>query len=323
MEPGIYQGAPDDRDSKKSIPARIIRTMKSDSEEAIKNQKETTVSIAIAEKKKQEKALTETLEKNKTTLQKTQSSPKRIGRFLIILAILFVIAILVLSYLFILPKIRAIKLPQISIPSFGTSAPIATTTETAVLSFAPSIIPIQSETRLDSTHKEQMFVEIAKETRQGLPPGEIKNLYITENNDDVPVAIITNKLLSLANVSVPDILARSLEKKFMMGLFGDPDREAVPFFILKVSGHDTGLAGMLEWEATLPRFFDSMFGVNINDEIIKNMSFTDVVVAGEDARYFQSRLGGTIVYAFANKNTIVMAGSKTTLESILPLAAKN
>ena len=54
FEPGIYQGVPG-APKQVSIPKppRLIRTMKLDMEEAIKEQHETSVSIAIAEEKKQ------------------------------------------------------------------------------------------------------------------------------------------------------------------------------------------------------------------------------------------------------------------------------
>jgi len=110
----------------------------------------------------------------------------------------------------------------------------------------------------------------------------------------------------------------------MAGFWGEQNDSSVPFVILKVSSNETGIAGMLDWEAALPHFFETIFSFNaniVNDKRLP-VRFRDEVVRGRDARILSNSSSNTIAYAFVNSNTIVIAGSRSALESIIPLAGK-
>ena len=327
LEPGVFQGRPDIPESEKVVPPRLIRTMKSDVAEAIKNQNETTVSIAIAEEKKK------AVSRAESSTLKTQSgpsapAPRPFGRIIIVIIVLLIITGFGLAYVFVLPKFSAIKLPSITIPSFGAPKDITTATTTEVVvapTLAPSLIPAQSEKLFNITTKtrEQIFAEIMSEMKQGLSAGSIKNLYFEESVATEPTAISANRLFVFADISAPEILGRSLEKPFMVGFWGEENWGATPFVVLKVSGYDTGFAGMLEWEKNLPRAFDAMFGTKVDSGVASKNKFQDIVVLERDARAIETPLGGGIAYAFANDDTIVIAGSQTALEALIAVAGKN
>lgn len=331
LESGVFQGTPDiakkEKNSESSAP-RIMRTMKSDADEAIKRQNETSVSIAVAEQKKQEKMRAEsTATKQQTQGGPLSPAPKPIGRVIVVIVLLIIITALGLAYVFVLPKLGAIQLPKISIPSFGKPAPAtptATTTE-PVLSLAPSLIPTQSEKRFNITNqtRTQVLADITAEMKLETPSGSVKNLYFTEGSDASSIAIPASRLLSFAGISAPEILTRSLEKTFMAGFLGENNGNSTPFVILKVSSYETGLAGMLEWETTVPRSFDSIFGTKTVGTATSTARFRDIVVLGKDARSTNVVAGDTLSYVFANQNTIVIAGSKTALETLIPIAGKN
>lgn len=326
LVPGVYQGAPGTIQRAENIEPsapRIIRTMKSDADEAIKRQNETAVSIAIAEEKKRAEVVASKQAQNKAV----SSAPKPVGRALVVVVILLICTALGLAYVFVSPKLGAIKLPKISIPSFGkpagTTSSVSITPATASLAY--SLIPAQSEKRFDINKQTpaQIFSAIPLEQEY---PESIKNLYFTETAGATSTEISANRFLTFAKLQAPEILTRSLEKQFMAGIFEEsmqtnPNGRATPFLILKVSSYETGLAGMLEWEASLPRGFDTIFGTKVANPA--NTKFRDVVILGKDARILEGAGGNTIAYTFANKNTIVLAGSRTALEKLLPLAAKN
>lgn len=324
FEPGVFQGTPEDFNSKEIAPPRLIRTMRSDVADAIKNQNETSVSIAIAEEKK--KAISRADGGTpQTQTENTPPAPKPIGRIIVIMIVIIVIAALGLAYVFVLPKLGGIKLPTISIPAFPslskprTNGVTATTTE-SVVQLAPSLIPSQSEKRfnISTQTREKTLDRVADEMKQGVSSGSIKNLYF-EEGATAPVSISANRLFIFADISAPEILTRSLEKPFMVGLWGEENWGATPFVILKVSSYDTGFAGMLEWEKTLPDFFGSLFGSKMSNRTSAT-KFHDLVVLGKDARAIDFPFGGTIAYMFADENTIVITGSVKALETLLPLA---
>lgn len=325
LEPGVFQGRPDIPELEKVVPPRLIRTMKSDVADAIKNQNETTVSIAIAEGKKQAVARAES-GATKTQTEPSAPAPKPHGRIIIVIVALLVITALGLAYVFILPKFGAIKLPSITIPSFGTSkdTATATTTEVAVApTLAPSLIQAQSEKRFNITTqtREQIVAEVAMEINHEIASGSIKNIYFEESAATEPVAVSVNHFLNFMKFSAPGFLARSLEKSFMTGFWGEENLSSTPFIILKVSDYDTGLAGMLEWEDTFSRSFYTLFGMDSGVNIPKT-KFRDIIVLGRDARLLDIP-SGTITYAFANQNTVIITGSRTALEALLAVAGKN
>lgn len=327
FEPGVFQGTPEDFDSKEVAPPRLIRTMRSDVANAIKNQNETSVSIAIAEEKKKAVARAGAVP-TEEQLENLPPAPKPHGRTVVIMIVLLVIVALGTAYVFVLPKLGAIKLPTISIPAFPSlSKPRATgttaTTTELTMQLATSIIPAQTEKlfNISTQKREQILAGVADEMKQGVSSNAIKNLYF-EEGATAPIAISANRLFIFADIGAPEILTRSLEKPFMVGLWGEETWGATPFVILKVSGYDTGFAGMLEWEKTLPDFFGSLFGSKINGKTSAT-KFHDIVVLGKDARALDLPFGGAIAYAFANQDTIVMAGSVKALETLLPLASKN
>lgn len=324
LEPGVFQGTPASaqkpKDDTPSAP-RIMRTMKSDETDAIKRQNETSVSIAIAEEKKKAQKQAEVAQ---STKEKTAPpAPERIGRVFIVVGLVFVSIIVVLAYIFILPKFKNITTPTIPAPVFSKTASSTSLPATPKIEpLAPSIILAQHEKRFNISKEmpTQIFTAITKERRQGNSAGSIKNFYFTEDVGSNSTVIPANRLLSFANISAPEILTRSLEKSFMAGFFGEADGGATPFLMLKVSSYDTGLAGMLEWEANLPRSFDTIFGTSVNNGVLSKTKFRDIMVLGKDARIIDTALGDTIAYAFANQNIIVIAGSKSALEALLPLA---
>lgn len=322
LEPGVYQGSPDASQTKTADSSpRLIRTMKNDAAEAIKKQNETSVSIAIAEEKKQAQARADALAARQSQSESTPPAPKRIGRAVIVLVFVLIVSLFVLAYIFILPRLGAIRTPSIPLSSFEkpTNINIAPRT-TAVEPLAAAIIPAQSEKRIsiEKNTLSQVVATITEERGKGSPSGSVKNLYFTDNQGDVSVPLTTGHLFDFGNIKAPDILTRSLDKQFMAGFFGEGNGGATPFLILKVSDHSAGLAGMLEWELILPRVFDTIFETNIAGDA--TMRFGDIIVAGKDARLFDSSSGAKIAYAFADKNTIVIAGSQSALEALLPLA---
>lgn len=328
-EPGVYQGTPKSplEESEESQSPRLIRTMKIDVAEAIKQQNETFVSIALAEEKKQLQKRGEALAAQANIPPK---APKPIGRLLIITIFLLVLVAIGPAYVFVLPRIKSSKTG--GVPSTDTG--FAPSTEqsgagTASVSLAPALIPPQFEKRfaLEKETPDHVFAMIAVERTGGMLEGTIKNFYFTEEvssqDDTANTGVIHSKrLLSFANAYAPDILIRSLETPFMAGLLGESGSLATPFLVLKVSSYDTGFAGMLVWETSLPRFFDTLFGTKIQARGGSESRFRDITVSGKDARALGATSGATVVYTFADPNTIVIAGSKSALEILIPHLAK-
>lgn len=306
-----------------------IRTMKMDAALAVKTQNETLVSMTLAEEKKKAARREEIAAKEASTAPGVKPAPKPIGRVVLVLGLIIVVAGVGFAIKLALPTLRTINLPSISLPSFGTPTPDQPTKTPGVTTpttLAPSLIRAQSEKRftLNKETPEHLFSMVAVERTAGVTPGSIRNLYFAEESTNTDgrtttSSISPNKLLLLADTSTPAILARSLETPFMVGLYGEEGSQATPFIVFKVSGYDTGLAGMLAWEKDLPHFFDTVFGTKFLVGQTASVKFHNTAISGRDVRALEGLPAGSIFYTFANQNTIIITGSRNTLEALLPL----
>lgn len=327
LEPGVFQGTPGASLAQKNVDPsapRLLRTMKSDAEDAIKSQHETSVSIAIAEEKKREQERVKITSSAQAAT--TPVAQKRVARVFVIIGLTLIVIALVLAYLFALPKIKNIKLPAISLPSFSSGKVVSPTNVQTVAQaapIAPSLIPAQTEKRFNISKENptQVFSSIASEHLRGTSVASIENIYFVEGTESTQTPISATQFISFANTGMPEILTRSLEKPFMVGLIGETTG-STPFLVLKVSGYDTGLAGMLEWESALPLFFNTVFGTQTGGPLSSTMKFKDIVVSWRDARAADVASENSISYAFANPDTIIITGSRTSLETIMGLATK-
>lgn len=313
-----------------------IRTMKGDVARAIAEQQESLVSIALAEQKKKDEARKERERARAEQALREGVIPERRGRSFLVLVFLLLALLIggsVWAYVFSPESIRS-KLPTIS---FGntTSEPIVETplvVEPVVTTptpppVSPAIIPAQAESvfTLEAETPLTLFAKIADERLSSDTSWSVKNFIITNtvkgaDGSEKVLPISANRFLTLANAGAPEILARSLQSDFMTGLIHEEGTTIpTPFIILKVSDRTTALAGMLQWESKIPALFDAVFGTRIVAGLPPTTKTKDISILGKDARAREITPNIGVVYAFANNTTIVIAGSRTTVATIIPL----
>ncbi|MBI5798483.1 MAG: hypothetical protein HZB10_00950 [Candidatus Yonathbacteria bacterium] len=324
LESGVFLGRLENLHAEELAPQNLIRTMRHDVADVIKKQEESYASIALAEERKEDQARQAAMAAKRAALENAPPVPKRIGRLVIILAVSIVAIIAVLAYIFILPKLTAINIPSLSVPSFGNPPPVEPLSAAHVAQpLAPSLIPAQSEKRFNIAGKtsDQIALAIEAEIGEGVPSGSVKNLFFAESTSTGLAPVSASRLFAFSNIYIPDLLARSIKKQFMAGFYGEANGGASPFLVLKVSNREMGLAGMLEWEPALSGFFDTIFGANIGGS--PNTKFRDIIILEKDARMLEVPFKGTVVYAFADPTTIIITVSRTSLETLLTIASKN
>lgn len=312
--------------------AQPMRTMKSDMARAIEEKNETLVSIALAEERKKTAQIEaeRAKEKEKASLENASPvAPRPHGRlFLVAMLVILLGAVGTLGVVLVrvLPSLK-IQLPDIALPNFGESDRTPMTTDpssmTAPVVLVPSLLPAQSEKKIDITGKspENIFGEIAVDYALGVEKGMVKNIYFIEEvqgeeGNMLSQTISSQRLLGLLDFRVPEMLTRALDDDFMVGFLGE-EKGTTPFLVLKVSTYDGGLAGILLWEKKLPYFFDMVFGRSVTAASSPQIVFRDVIIEGRDVR--TGEIGGIkgISYAFADENTLIITGSKSALEKLL------
>lgn len=309
-----------------------IRTMKGDVAMAIQKQQETLVSIAMAEEKKKAARQAELIAAAEERAQRQKAAPKRRGRIFVVLILLVLIAGGVLGYIFVLPKLGEVNLPSTSLftkeESLIPSAPLEVLPKPIILT--PALIPTQAETifSIKNESAAEIFSAIKNDRLGGDTSWGVKNFIITDDitvtdGSQKIVTISANRLITLAGLTMPEILARSFQNTFMSGLIREENSTIpTPFLILKISGYSAALSGMLQWEKKLPTLFDTIFGTNITAGLTEKTKTRDVIILGRDARVLEITPNVGIAYMFTDQSTLIIAGSRTALEKIAPMLTK-
>lgn len=263
-----------------------IRTFKSDAEEAVKYQNVSAIDIAIAEQKKREMEKKIEYEKDKT------GSP---GVF--VFTALFIIIILSGGWYFWYTSSRD-QITEVVVP--GTTTVINTPKDSTIY-LEPQKNPII------------LIANKLKSTDAGL--GKTATIIPTHSSTSTVIASV-NQVFDYTNI--PDRLSRSLAPQYTIGTYTYDANN--PFIVLKNTFFQNAFAGMLEWEKNLREDLLPLIQItHPNEQVIATSTpFTDIIISNVDARVLKNNEDKVIlVYAFADKDTIVITTNLTSLKYLL------
>lgn len=294
--------------AQKSLKQSIVRTFKSDAEEAVKMERLSSMSIAIAEQKK----------RLASGLTMDIDAPTTARKWIILFASLFfvVAGVGAISFSYIKEKIY----PKVEESAIKSSIQNFIMTESSV------------EVDLNKTGGKDLVNLLADAVRSaGIKLNSIQNIYITENEISVGKGketknmIESKKFVSAVNFKMPDLLQRSLTPEFMLGLHYWNGNQ--PFLILKTDSYGNAFAGMLEWEKNMKKDLGVLFSLNsrqsnkvassTDDIFASERDFEDVFVKNKDARAIRDANGEVfLIYDLHDKDTIVITTNTTTLTEL-------
>lgn len=184
----------------------------------------------------------------------------------------------------------------------------------------------QRELFLERPNKLKLTKSIQSEIgNTNIPLGSLIHFYITrrsgrESQPAGKTLLSVHQLLELIDARVSETLLRFLEPNFMFGFHSSAgDR---PFLILKTQSFDNSYPEMLEWEENM---IEDLRAIFIEDNPVLSVDklrsaqyqFKDVVARNKDTRAVLDSEGKILfIYAFADKNTIVITTNKTTLQEV-------
>ncbi|HEY0907759.1 MAG TPA: hypothetical protein VGE35_00210 [Candidatus Paceibacterota bacterium] len=265
-----------------------IRTFKSDAEEAVRYQNVSAVDIALAEQKKRER----------TQIQYEAPQTHHAGTFILVVIILMVV--LGGGWYF-----------------WFSSSQVADTGAPASNVSIRTIIPYAKASTIVMDPESDSLVLIAAKLKQ-LNAG-LGNTYAL-----VPIASpAATSQADIASVfrdtAIPNRLLRSLDQNYMIGTYTYDTLS--PFFIIKNTFFQNAFSGMLEWEKGMRRDLLPLTQIAHETETsvtAASSQFEDAIVSNIDARVLKDSSGKTVlIYAFADKNTIVVTTGESTLKYIL------
>lgn len=295
-------------EDKKPVKQSIVRTFKGDAEDAVKMERLSSMSIAIAEQKK----------RLESGLAMDIYAPSKTKKIAIIFASLF----------FLVAGIGAISFSYFQEKIYPKTEKLVF--KSSVQSFI--ITDSSAEINLNKTNSGDMVNLLTGAIRRaGIKSNSIQNIYITENNgisdkgQEIKKMIESKKFIALANFKMPNLLSRSLLPEFMLGLHYWNGNQ--PFLILKTDSYGNAFSGMLEWEKDMKKDFDALFSLSSRqsskiasstDDIFANeRDFEDVFVKNKDARAIRGGNGEIfLIYDLHDKDTVIITTNTSTLAEI-------
>lgn len=306
-----------------------IRTYETDAAENIRKKKTSLSSMVIAEKKRAEKEAKYDDEEGRRTSKAV---------FSVILSIILIaggVGVLGAWFYFSYDRGDAPENP------FSATFLEANSEETILLAdpftskLPEEIKNIKSSLTLS---RGEVYVPIFSKT----VPGELPE------DEDLIIALSSREFLELLSVRAPLSLYRSLDPKFVMGVWQGEEKEA--FLVLKTTFFQNAFASMLSWEpflaedlsfitretevvpvvpnevassspatstsTTSPTTETPPEVITVEDNFVER--FEDEVLFNHDARVLRDNRGSIrLLYSFPNEETLLITGSAEAMESVL------
>jgi len=174
---------------------------------------------------------------------------------------------------------------------------------------------------------------IAVEVNKPWPANSITEIIPIETSATGQKARVTEpEMQSLMEVNPPDILTRSLDQPWMLGVYTDESGNHDAFVVVATNFFQNAFAGMLQWESVMADDLKQYLGTaNVSDianvgassteplsAYALNGHFEDRIIMNKDVRAFVTTDGQTLfLYSFVDNSKLVVAKNEATLREIL------
>ena len=210
--------------------------------EVLAHGRASTASIAIAESKKQEG------EDRLGNSEETKGSSNTGLKILVIVISLILIVLGIgAGYYF-----------------YNQSALAPSTPQAPAAQSVPSLIPADSQDviAIDGLGGAAVLERIQGEMAKPLPSDSITEIIPIETTDGQRARLSTADMLSLMQISPPDILTRSLDSSWMLGVYTDGSGNKSAFVVVTTNFFQNAFAGMLQWESVMADDLKQYVGTN-------------------------------------------------------------
>jgi hypothetical protein len=290
-----------------------IRTLKSDTEDAMTSGKSTFIGIATAQllQNKKDESSGATLV-DPEPIRETEAPKKSRISFTLIAIFLGLILILTafggVGYVLYLRK-----------------SPVSEVTDNLT---SNSLIPTQFEIVIETNRKNASYLKAAVAAEKKNAPGTLNDLgnisFVVSKDVTPPVVLTTNDFITTLGMHPPTKLLRTLSPSYMLGIHRFPENQA--FLILKTDTYETARDALLEWESTSleedvgkllrsPSDFDFN---NASSTVVTLQPFKDMVLKNKDSRVLTNSEGKVLFfYTFIDRSYIVFASDPETLQAVI------
>ncbi|MBX4209453.1 hypothetical protein KW799_02075 [Candidatus Parcubacteria bacterium] len=280
-----------------------LRTFKSDAEEAVRYGNVSKADMVLAEQRRREASSPVQYAANKKT------SP---GIYIGII-VLIIVALSGGWYYWFASTQETAQSPAVKAVAAKTIIPYA---KAATVTIAPKAIDLTGK----SEGVDPLEIIAAKLSASTASVGSVFALIPVASAGAASQAPIADVL---SGTHIPSRLLRSLGSDYMIGAYAYDVQG--PFIILKDTFFQNAFSGMLEWEKNMAGDFMPLIRVSYPDAAAgialaatSTAGFEDKVMSNIDVRAQKDASGRIILaYAFADKDTIVIATSESALRYLL------
>lgn len=171
------------------------------------------------------------------------------------------------------------------------------------------------------TSREVLLSKLSKELRAS--SGTVQ-MYPVIDELGVSRPALTEEILDVLAPRAPGSFLRTLSETLMIGAVTTDTKE--PFIILSSNNFDVAFAGMLQWEQSMSADLVPFFGPRVTATLLPTSGstsstpprFTDALKENRSIRILYDKTGAErIIYAFVNRNTIIITTSTSALSKII------
>ncbi|HAO64987.1 TPA: hypothetical protein DCQ44_03340 [Candidatus Taylorbacteria bacterium] len=267
---------------------KIIKTYRSDAEDAVKAQHASVARIAMSQDQ-QRRAQGEEI---------GADTPKKTFGLLITAIILIAVGLAAI------PTVKYL---------------LSRKTQEVTIASEKTIIPSdhQETLTLENATRDDLLTQLDNFSTKKVPAFTIEYVKFLEQIKDAQNKTTTRDITpdifaALIGPNMPSALARSFDSAYMFGLENSTNPKT--FLLFKTSSYEQTFANMLRWETKMTSDLSPVLNLS-NDMIGK--PFTDIVILNKDARAITAA-DGTIVflYGFLDNQTLMITTSAQTFEDI-------
>lgn len=208
-----------------------LRTYEGDVAEVLAHTKASTASIAIAEAKKQQGE--EQLGNNKEPAESSHAGKKLV---LALISLLLIGGGLVGAYYLYSKSPLAAVTPQAPATQTSTSLIPADTQEALLINGLNPLLTLS-----------QIKNELAKPGN----PDSITEIIPIQSANGVSTRLSARDMLDYMEITPPDVLTRSLNQNWMLGIYEDTNGSRSAFVVVSTNFFQNAFTGMLQWESVM------------------------------------------------------------------------
>lgn len=190
-----------------------------------------------------------------------------------------------------------------------------------------SIVSPDSKIILNVTNKNRSSIISAIKTEISKPQQEktLKEIILTKTTENTISKVKAGEALQTMEISVPDILSRSISDEWMLGVYSGIGEQKSLFIITTNNFFQNTFAGLIQWEKTMPQDLKEYLysASDIKDFTIRGQ-YKDKIIKNKDVREYVAENGHiSFLYSFISNDKLVITNSENALEEIITRLEKD